>query len=93
MNKVVLAGIVIAALFAMMGVLWLSTSKETLDEIAEQLGVKGFSLWNPLFPDYAVPGHEESAGTTLVLSLVSIIMVFCAAYLVGKLLIAKRGKR
>jgi len=93
MNKVVLAGIAIGALFAIAGVLWLSTSMETLDEIAEQLGVKGFNLWNPLFPDYAVPGHKESVGATLALSLVSIAIVFRAAYLVAKLLIVRREKR
>jgi len=93
MDKVAVVGITVAALFATAGVLWLSTSMETLDEIAEQLGAEEFSLWIPLFPDYTVPGHEESVGSTLVLSLASTVMVFGAAYLVGKLLIAKRGKR
>jgi len=93
MDKALIAGIAVAALFATAGVLWLSTSMETLDEIAEQLGVKGYGLWNALFPDYAVPGHEGSVWVTLALSLASIAMVFCAAYLVGRLLIAKRGKR
>ena len=93
MDRAVLAGIAIAALFATAGVLWLSTSKEALDEIAKQLGIEGISLWNPLFPDYSVPGHEGSVWATLALSLASTALVFCAAYLVLRLLVVKRGKR
>jgi hypothetical protein len=93
MRKEIFAGLIVSVLFATVGVLWLSTSMETLDEIAERFGVEGHEIWNPIFPDYSVPGHEESAGATLILSLASTILVFCTAYLVGKLLIVKRGKR
>lgn len=85
-------GIVTAVLLAVVGVLWLSGSMETLDRVAELLGVKGLTLWNPLFPDYILPGHEGNVEATLVLGVTSTLIVFGAAYLLGRLLIAKRRK-
>jgi len=91
-RKDVLVAIAASLIFVLIGVVWLSTSLETLDEVAELLGAEERKIWNPLFPEYTIPGLEDNMGATLVFSIISMLGVLAVAYTVSRLLITRRRK-
>ena len=92
MRKDVLVAIAASLIFVLIGVVWLSTSIETFDEVAGQLGAEERKIWNPLFPEYTLPGLESDLGSTLILSIVSMLGVLAVAYTISRLLITRRRK-
>ena len=93
MCRSIVTGITAALIFVVVGVVWLSASMETLDVVAEHLGVEERVLWSPFLLDYMIPGLEESLGATLILGMASTFLVLGVAYGVGRALLVKRGRK
>jgi ABC-type uncharacterized transport system permease subunit len=79
-------------IFVVIGVVWLSTSIETFDEVAKLLGAEERKYWNPLFPEYTIPGLEGNMGATLIFNIIMMLGVLALAYAVSRLLITRRRK-
>lgn len=89
-SKGVLVGVIVAGVFVIIGVLFLSVSAETLDRVAEFLGAKERSVYEPPFPSYAIPGFEGNKLAGIALGVLSTILVFGAVLAVGRALRVRR---
>ncbi|MEM2002291.1 MAG: hypothetical protein QXT77_06585 [Candidatus Methanomethylicaceae archaeon] len=90
-DKGILYGLIIALTFVILGTFVLYESNETLDMVAEQLGVIGNNILTAPFPEYSVPWFD-SIWISLVLGMISTIAIFALTYAVGKLLLKIRAK-
>ncbi|MEM2058366.1 MAG: hypothetical protein QXO76_08975, partial [Thermoproteota archaeon] len=90
-EKGILYGLIIALTFVILGTFVLYESNETLDMVAEQLGVIGNNILTAPFPEYSVPWFD-TVWTSLVLGMISTIAIFALTYAVGKLLLKIRAK-
>ncbi|MEM4720833.1 MAG: hypothetical protein QXT73_02050, partial [Candidatus Methanomethylicaceae archaeon] len=90
-DKGILYGLIIALAFVILGTFVLYESNETLDMVAEQLGVIGDNILIAPFPEYSVPWFD-SVWASLVLGMISTIAIFALTYAVGKLLLKIRAK-
>lgn len=84
-NKAVLYGLIIAVIFVIAGTFILYESNETLDIVAESLGLEGINMFPAPFPDYTVPGLDN-IWAVLTLGILSTLVIFAVAYGIGKLL-------
>jgi amino acid transporter len=92
-RKLTIIGIIISIIFVIIGCIWLSLSVETLDEIAENFGVKENPIWNPPLPDYELPGFEGNVLINTIIGIVFTIVVFIVTYSIGNLLKIKESKK
>jgi amino acid transporter len=92
-GKLTIIGIIISIIFVIIGCIWLSLSVETLDEIAENFGVKENPIWNPPLPDYELPGFEGNVLINTIIGIVFTIVVFIVTYSIGNLLKIKESKK
>jgi amino acid transporter len=92
-GKLTIIGIIISIIFVIIGCIWLSLSVETLDEIAENFGVKENPIWNPPLPDYELPGFEGNVLINMIIGIVFTIVVFIVTYSIGNLLKIKESKK
>jgi amino acid transporter len=92
-GKLTIIGIIISIIFVIIGCIWLSLSVETLDEIAENFGVKENPIWNPSLPDYELPGFEGNVLINMIIGIVFTIVVFIVTYSIGNLLKIKESKK
>ncbi len=84
-KKVLLAGVILAAVLVALGTFVFSESIETLDVKAEELGFEGFSLLPAPFPEYTMPGFEDPL-VNYLLGVFSVLIVLVATFAIGKLL-------
>lgn len=89
-SKGVLVGVIVAAVFVIIGVLFLSGSAETLDRVAELLGAKERSIYEAPFPNYAIPGFEGNKPAEIALGVLSTLLVVGAVLAVGRALRVRR---
>ena len=89
-HKVIAIGLIVALVFVAVGVFMLSNSMETLDKQAEQLGAQEEPIYNPPFPDYAIPGIDNIWGA-LIIGISGTLLLFAAGLAVAKLV--KKQKR
>jgi len=87
--KLVAVGVVFAAGFVMVGVLVLSMSAETLDEVAEKFGVGESPIYEPPLPDYELPGFEGNAAVNILLGMTFTLLTLLVTFLIGKALKSK----
>lgn len=90
-EKRILYGLLIALTFVILGTFLLYESNETLDVVAERLGVVGNNILTAPFPEYSVPWFD-SVWASLALGMISTIAIFALTYAVGKLLLKVRAK-
>jgi len=88
--RMLTVGVMISVLFVVVGVVWLSNSAETLDNVAEHLGASESPVWNPPISDYEMPGLEGNMVANIAVGLVSTLVTLGAAFTVGKCLRSKR---
>ncbi len=80
-----LYGLIIAVIFVITGTFILHESRETLDLVAERLGLEVANMLPAPFPDYTVPGFE-SIWVVVTLGVLSTLVIFVVTYGIGKLL-------
>lgn len=85
-KKMVIAGIIISIIFVIVGCVWLSTSTETLDKVAEELGAFEASIWTPPLPDYELPGFEGNLIANIIVGILFTLITFLIAFGAGKAL-------
>jgi len=85
-KKILLIGIITSIIFVIVGCVWLSTSIETLDKIAEELGASEISIWNPPLPEYEVPGFEGNLAINIVIGVLFTLFTLLVTLGVGKAL-------
>lgn len=90
-DKEILYGLIIAVAFVIVGTLILYESNETLDLVAEHLGVVGENLLPAPFPEYTVPWFD-STWSSLALGIISTVLIFAVTYSIGKTLVKIRAK-
>lgn len=90
--KLIIIGLIISAIFVILGCIWLSLSMETFDKIAEMFGAEEGSFWNPPIPDYELPGFEGNVMVNIIIGIIFTIIVFMTAYVVGHALKVKKQK-
>jgi len=88
-----LIGVIISIIFVIIGCVWLSVSMETLDKIAEELGVSEISIWNPPLPEYEVPGFEGNLAINIVIGILFTLFTLSVTFSVGKILKKKVDMR
>ena len=88
-QKTVLIGLGVAMIFVLVGVFFLSYSMETLDKQAEQLGVEEQPIYQPPFPDYLIPGLNDTLGG-LIIGVGGTLLLFVAGLAVAKILKLKK---
>jgi hypothetical protein len=88
-QKTVLIGLAVALIFVLVGVFVLSYSMETLDKQAEQLGVEENPIYQPPFPDYLIPGLNDTMGG-LIIGVGGTLLLFVAGLGVAKILNKKK---
>jgi len=72
-SKGVVVGVIVAAVFVIIGVLFLSVSAETLDRVAELFGAKERSIYEAPFPSYAMAGFEGNKSAEIALGVLSTV--------------------
>jgi hypothetical protein len=85
-KKLLIVGIIISALFVIIGCIWLSLSAETLDEVAELFGASEFTLWTPPIPDYEIPGLEGNLAANITIGILFTLLILGITFAVGKAL-------
>lgn len=86
----VAVGLMFAVVFVLVGVLVLSMSAETLDEIAEKFVVSESSVYEPPLPDYEVPGFEGNTAVNIVLGITFALLTLLVTFAIGKALKSPR---
>ena len=89
-KRMILSGIVICAVFVVLGTLWLSLSVETFDEIAERFGASESPVWSPPIPDYEIPGFEGNVQSNIAIGIVFTLIVLGVTLAVGRFLSPSR---
>jgi hypothetical protein len=90
-NKMLITiGIIASIVFVVIGVIWLATSVETLDEVAEEFGAKESPLYEPPLPDYEIPGLEGNTAANILLGVVFTFVALGVTLVAGKALRSKR---
>lgn len=90
MKRLEVIGLIVAFVFVLIGVVWLSNSVETLDVKAEQLGAEENPVYEAPLPDYTVPGIEENLTVNLLLGIFSTLVIFGVTLGIGKILARKK---
>jgi hypothetical protein len=91
-HKTLIIGLAVAMTFVLVGVFVLSYSMETLDKQAEQLGAEEHPVYEPPFPDYAIPGVENVWGA-LAIGITGTLLLFGAGLAAAKLMHMKKGQK
>ncbi|MCX8182415.1 MAG: hypothetical protein N3D12_04795 [Candidatus Methanomethyliaceae archaeon] len=91
LDKWILCGLMSALVFVLLGTFVFYESNETLDMVAERLGVIGENLLTAPFPEYTFPWFD-SVWVSLMLGMISTIIIFTITYGIGKLLAKVREK-
>jgi hypothetical protein len=91
-KKTIIIGLVVAIIFVLIGVFFLSYALETLDVKAEQLGAQENPIYEPIFPDYVIPGMDNPVATA-ILGIASTLLLFAVAFGVAKLLKKKKSQQ
>lgn len=90
-KRLLAVGILFSMVFVAVGVIWLSNSAETLDQVAEQFGASTSSLWTPPIPEYEVPGFQGNLALDMVVGIVFTLLILALTIGIGKgLLLLKR---
>jgi hypothetical protein len=85
-KKMIIVGIIASIIFVIVGCALLSTSAETLDKIAEELGASEVSIWNPPLPDYEMPGFEGNLIANIGIGVLFTVIIFLITFGLGKAL-------
>jgi len=85
-RRTVVTGLVLAALFVIVGNLVFSYALETLDIQAELLELTGENLLTAPFPEYIIPGLEENVWASILLGIAATFAIFAVTLLVARLL-------
>lgn len=85
-KRLVIVSVIASLTFVVLGVAFLSLSAETLDELAEHFGSSESPNWNPLFPDYEIPGLEGNVIVNIILGGVFVLLTLGATFVIGKAL-------
>lgn len=91
-KRVVAIGLAASILFVIVGTLFLSYAMETLDVMAEELGIFGENLLASPFPEYVILGHEDNVAASIALGVASTLLLFAVAWGVGKILIRRKAQ-
>jgi hypothetical protein len=90
-KRMLAVGILFSIVFVAVGVIWLSNSAETLDQVAEQFGASTSPLWTPPIPEYEVPGFQGNLALDMAVGIVSTLLILVLTVAIGKgLLLLKR---
>ncbi|NWG09008.1 MAG: hypothetical protein HXX80_01630 [Nitrososphaerales archaeon] len=89
-KRLLIFGVIVSAIFVMIGCVWLSSSAETLDMIAEHYGVSERPFWIPLVPGYELPGFEGNIIANMTIGITFTLLILGFTLLVGKALKAER---
>ncbi|MGQ9718248.1 MAG: hypothetical protein ACUVWK_00100 [Nitrososphaerales archaeon] len=89
-KRMLIFGVIVSAIFVMIGCVWLSSSAETLDTIAEHFGASEHPLWTPLIPSYELPGFEGNILANMTIGITFTLLILGFTLLVGKALKAER---
>jgi len=81
--KLMIGGLVVAAIFVAVGVGLLSFAAETFDKIAELFGAPEWEVWHPPFPDYEVPGFEGNLVMNFLLGLGFTALILLVTFITG----------
>jgi len=91
-HKTLIIGLAVAMIFVLVGVFALSYSMETLDRQAEQLGVEEHPVYEPPFPDYAIPGIDSVWGA-LAIGVAGTLLLFGVGLAAAKVLRMRKGQK
>jgi hypothetical protein len=79
-------GITISLIFVAVGCIWLSSSTETLDIVAEHFGASQSPIWSPPMPDYQILGLEGNTIVNIVVGSISTLITLGVVLAVAKCL-------
>jgi hypothetical protein len=91
-HKTIIIGLAVALIFVLVGTFVLSYSMETLDKQAEQLGAEEHPVYEPPFPDYAIPGIDSVWGA-LAIGIAGTFLLFGAGLAAAKLMHMKKSQK
>jgi hypothetical protein len=83
-RNLILAGVLVALVFVVVGAVWLSQSTETLDTVAENFGAKESPVWNPPLPDYEISGFEGNTVMNIVTGIAFTLIILGVTLVVGR---------
>lgn len=91
-KRFVAIGLALSIIFVVVGTLFLSYAMETLDVMAEELGIFGENLLASPFPEYVVLGYEDNVPVSIALGVASTLLLFGVAWGVGKVLVERKAQ-
>ena len=91
-QKTMMTGLSVALIFVLVGVFIFSSSMETLDKQAEQMGAQEQSIYEPPFPDYVLPGVNNVWGALLI-GIAGTLLLFVTGLGAAKVLHMKKGQK
>jgi hypothetical protein len=77
-------GIIVSLMAVLIGTIWLPQSHETLEEIAERLGIRESPLWSPPMPDYEITSLKGNSIARILLGFVAALLVLGVTFVIGK---------
>ena len=91
-KRMLAVGILFSIVFVAVGVIWLSNSAETLDQVAEQFGASTSPLWTPPIPEYEVPGFQGNLALDMAVGTAFTLFILTLTIAIGKCLLLLKRK-
>ena len=85
-RRMLVFGLLLSLVFVVVGVVWLSNSVETLDQVAEHFGATSSPIWTPPIPEYEIHGFEGNVIVNIAVGIAFTVMVLVSTFAVGKCL-------
>jgi hypothetical protein len=89
-KRMIKIGIIVSAILVIIGCAWLSSSQETLDEVAEDFGASESPLWASPLPDYELPGFEGNIFANIAIGIAFTLLMLAFTFALGKVLKARK---
>jgi hypothetical protein len=81
---IMLMGIIVSLVAVLMGTIWLPQSHETLEKMAERLGIRESPLWSPPMPDYEITSSKGNSIARILPGFVAALLVLGLTFVIGK---------
>jgi len=88
-KKIIMIGVITSIIFVIIGCVRLSSSEETLDEVAERFGAPELPFWSAPLPDYELPGLEGNTLMKITIGIGATLLILGLVFVTGMVLKSK----
>jgi len=91
-RRIIIIGMIASIIFVIIGCVWLSSSLETLEEVAERFSARENTIWDAPLPNYEIPGLEGNTVANITLGIGATLLILGLTFITGKVLKEKERK-